>query len=101
MKKFVVAFIVMTLLLGLGIAGISVASVNKPLANIGKGLDNIVYGDVEVPDNMTQTNSKGSPAFEKCTSKTNDDVGRGIARVVGGVWQVLTFWYPQDEQASK
>ena len=72
------------------------ASTNKPLANLGEGLDNIVYGELEVPDNMVETNSKGSPAFSDCTSQTNDDVGRGIARFVGGVWQIATFWYPED-----
>ncbi len=73
------------------------ASTNKPLENLGEGLDNVFYGELEVPDNMNETNSKGTPAFNDCTEKTNDDVGRGIARFVGGVWQIATFWYPEDD----
>ncbi len=73
------------------------ASTNKPLKNLGSGLDNVVYGTVEVPDNIDQTGTKGSPAFDECTAKTDDDVGRGIARFVGGCWKIATFWYPEDD----
>jgi len=73
-----------------------IASENKPLKNLGAGLDNMVYGSVETPDNINKTNSKGTPV-DACTAKTKDDVGRGIARFVKGLWQVATFWYPEDK----
>ncbi|HNX91274.1 MAG TPA: hypothetical protein PKY78_04300 [Candidatus Omnitrophota bacterium] len=75
----------------------AMASTNKPLKNLGDGLDNVVYGHTEVPDSIDQTKTKGKPAYEKCTTATKDDVGRGAARVVGGVWRILTFWYPEDD----
>ena len=77
------------------------ASTNKPLKNLGQGLDDMFYGEVEIPDNMNETGSKGSPAYEDCTSATNDDVGRGIARFVGGLWRVVTFWYPEEDSSQQ
>jgi len=72
------------------------------LDNVGKGLNNVAYGGIETPDSVNKTNSKGTPAFEDCTDKTKDDVGRGIARVVGGLFQIATFWYtPEDKSATK
>jgi hypothetical protein len=73
------------------------ASTNKPLDNLGKGLDDMLYGVVEIPDNISETGTKGTPAYPSCTKKTNDDVGRGIARFVGGLWRAVTFWYPESE----
>ena len=92
MKKALMLLVVLTLVCNANVF----ASTNKPLENLGEGLDNVFYGDLEVPDNMNETNSKGTPAFEDCTAKTNDDVGRGIARFVGGIWQIATFWYPEE-----
>ena len=92
MKKLFIVLIVLVMVFNVS----AFASTNKPLQNLGEGLDNIVYGDVEVPDSINETNTKGTPAFTECTSATNDDVGRGIARFVGGIWQVATFWYPED-----
>lgn len=76
------------------------ASTNKPLKNLGQGLDDMVYGKMEVPDNINETGSKGSPAYDSCTEKTNDDFGRGVARFVGGAWRIVTFWYPEDDANS-
>ena len=98
MKKFLVLFMIITLLFSLGISERSFASTNKPLENLSKGLDDVFYGKVEIPDNMNQTGSKGTPAYSKCTAQTNDDVGRGIARIVGGLWRIATFWYPEDSK---
>ncbi|MDP8257924.1 MAG: hypothetical protein P9L90_00665 [Candidatus Aadella gelida] len=92
MKKVLILLVILTVMSNTCVF----ASTNKPLEKLGTGLDNVVYGDLEVPDNMNETNTKGTPAFSDCTSATNDDVGRGIARFVGGVWQIATFWYPED-----
>ncbi|MFH1837016.1 MAG: hypothetical protein ABH862_02720 [Candidatus Omnitrophota bacterium] len=92
MKKVLILLVILTIMGNV----CTFASTNKPLQKIGKGLDNVVYGDMEVSDCMNETKTKGSPAFTDCTSATNDDVGRGIARFVGGVWQLATFWYPED-----
>ena len=91
----VLAILVVIMLL----ANVSVlASTNKPLKNLSKGLDDMFYGEVEIPDSIDETHTKGTPAYPDCTLKTNDDVGRGIARFVGGLWQVATFWYPEEGQ---
>ena len=93
MKKIIAGLVIITLISSGSAFAISK---NEPLKNMSKGLDNVVYGIVEVPDNVDQGNAKGTRAFEDCTDKTKDDVGRGVARVVGGVWQLATFWYPKD-----
>jgi len=92
MKKFLVLFVIFVMLFNVS----AFASVNKPLQKLGKGLDDVVYGEVEIPNNINETNTKGKPAYPDCTAKTNDGVGRGIARFVGGVWEIATFWYPED-----
>lgn len=66
------------------------------LNKLQTGVNNVVYGSIETPDNINATNSKGTKAFSDCTDKTKDDVGRTIVRVVGGAYQMLTFWYPKD-----
>ncbi len=96
MKKLVAILIIVALAFTLGICRSSFASTNEPLKNIGKGLDDMFYGDVEVPDNMNETGTKGTPAYPECTDKTKDGVGRGIAKVVGGLWRIATFWYPEE-----
>jgi hypothetical protein len=93
MRKVLALLIVISLVLSSAAYAISR---NEPLKKLSNGLDNIVYGKMEVPDNINETNSKGSRAFSKCTDTTKDDVGRGIARIVGGVWELATFWYPVD-----
>ena len=93
MKKFIACVIILSIALSFEAFAISK---NEPLENLGKGLDNIVYGDLETPDNVNGTNSKGTKAFPECTDMTKDDVHRGIARIVGGLFQVLTFWYPTE-----
>ena len=96
MRKFFIFLVIVGLLFNVT----AFASTNKPLQNLGSGLDDMLYGVVEIPDNASETNTKGSPAYEDCTAKTNDDVGRGIARFVGGIWKVATFWYPEDSATT-
>ena len=95
MTRIIAGLILITLISSVNAFAISQ---NEPLKNMSKGLDNVVYGIVEVPDSVDQGNTKGAKAFEDCTDKTRDDVGRGVARVVGGVWQLATFWYPTDKK---
>ena len=92
MKKILILLVVFGLMANCMVF----ASTNKPLENLGKGLDEVAYGQIEVPDNINETDTKGTPAYPECTSKTDDGVGRGIARFVGGVWKIATFWYPED-----
>ena len=93
MKKFIAILLVLAFIPTLN--GFAISK-NEPLKKIAKGLDNIAYGTIEVPDNISETNSKGTKAFSDCTDTTKDGVGRGIARVVGGIWEIATFWYPED-----
>ena len=92
MKKILSILVILLLLLSVN----SFASTNKPLENLSDGLDDMFYGGVEVPDCIDETHTKGTPAYPDCTGDTKDDVGRGIARVVGGLWKVATFWYPEE-----
>lgn len=71
------------------------------LNKLNEGLNNVVYGAVETPDNINKTNSKGAKAFPECTDKTKDDVGRAIVRIVGGAFQIATFWYPKEAAAAQ
>lgn len=59
---------------------------------VSRGVNNIFYGPTETLVNLNDTETKGEP-IERCTPKTRTGVERGIARLVGGVWQVATFWY--------
>lgn len=89
--------VVALLLAGLFILSSSgIASENTPLKNLGKGLDTVTTGVIEIPDNINETNTKGTPAYPSCTDKTKSGLGRAIAKVVGGAWQLATFWYPSD-----
>ncbi|MBD3426252.1 MAG: hypothetical protein GF409_03355 [Candidatus Omnitrophica bacterium] len=96
MKKVLILFVIFVIAFNVN----AFASRNEPLKNIGDGLDEIVYGQIETPDSIDETGTKGSPAYSDCTAKTNDDVGRGIARFVGGIWRIATFWYPEDDTSS-
>ena len=58
---------------------------------ISRGVNNLFYGPTEIPDNMNQTNTKGT-AIEQTTQKTRTGVERGLARVGTGLWQIATFW---------
>jgi len=93
MKKFIVILIIVAFIPSLTAFAISK---NEPLKKLAKGLDNIAYGTIEIPNNINETNTKGKVPYSKCTDTTKDDVGRGIVRIVGGVWEALTFWYPED-----
>lgn len=93
MKKIIAIIIILSLIPSFSAFAISN---NEPLKKLGKGLNDIVYGTIEVPDNIDLTNSKGKVAYPNCTDATKDGVGRGIARVVGGIWEIATFWYPED-----
>ena len=57
-----------------------------------RAMNNILYGPLETPKNIDQTNTKGTQ-IDRCIPKTKSGVERGIARVVGGIWQLATFWY--------
>ena len=94
MKKVIAVVLILTFVSSLSAFAVSK---NEPLKKLSVGLDNVVYGSIEVPDNINETNSKGKKAFSDCTDTTKDGVGRGIARVVGGLWQMATCWYPVDE----
>jgi hypothetical protein len=75
-------------------------ALNQPLAKpydktkdrMSRSMNNIFYGQVEMPDNINNTKTKGE-AMDRCTKKTKSGVERGLARVVSGVWQLATFWY--------
>ena len=96
-KKIVIAAI-----LGLFIAStVNCFALDTPKDKASSGMNDIVYGQVEVPDNINATNSKGAKAYESCTDKTKTGVERGIARFVGGLWKVATFWYADTEEAKR
>jgi len=64
-----------------------------------RAMNNMFYGPAETPDNMVETNTKGTQ-MDRCTTKTKTGVERGIARLVGGMWQLATFWYADPGPAA-
>ena len=92
MKKIIAVLVIATFVFGYS----AFASQNEPLKKLSKGLNNVLYGTVEIPDSVNETGTKGTKAFKDCTESTKSDVGRGIARIVGGLWEIATFWYPSD-----
>jgi hypothetical protein len=93
MKKIIAIVLILSFITTFSAFAISK---NEPFKKLSRGLDNIVYGGVEVPDNINETGTKGQKAFKDCTDDTNDDVGRGIVRLVGGLLELATFWYPTE-----
>jgi len=100
MKKIAVIFIAALFILSTMGAYAAETALNQPLAKpydktkdrMSRAMNNIFYGPAEIPNNMTASGTKGE-AMERCTPKTKTGVERGIARMVGGVWQIATFWY--------
>lgn len=93
MKKIIVFLIIITFI---HMYSALAVSKNEPLRNLSNGLDNITYGVIEIPDNIDAAGAKGSRIGNDFTDKTKDDVGRGIARIIRGIWKIATFWYPTD-----
>ena len=93
MKKIIAVLLIVTFIPTFSALAISK---NEPFKKISIGLKNVTYGTIEVPDNINQTGSKGEKSFPECTDDTKDDIGRGITRIIGGLWEIATFWYPTD-----
>ncbi len=70
----------------------TVPPVEKTKDRISRGMNNLLYSHLEVPQNIDETKTKGT-AMDRCSGKTRSGVERGIARLFAGVWQVATFWY--------
>ena len=73
----------------------SVFALDKTKDRLKKGMDNIFIGQIECPDNINESKTKGTNVTD-CTNKTRTGVERAIARFVGGLWQLGTFWYSED-----
>jgi hypothetical protein len=104
LKKLAASAIVAIFILS--IAGICSAGseIDQPTAQpmektkdrLSRGMNNIFYGQIEVPKNIDETKTKGTKV-ERCSEKTRSGVERGIARTIAGLWQVATFWYSDPE----
>lgn len=100
MKKSLVFMVAALFILSAVGAYAAETALNQPLGKpyektkdrMSRAMNNIFYGPAEVPDNMTETSTKGE-AMDRCIPKTKTGVERGVARLVGGVWQIATFWY--------
>lgn len=71
----------------------------KTKDRLSRGMNNILYGPTEVPKNLDETKTKGTK-IDRCSEKTRSGVERGIARLVGGVWQIATFWYSDPDAVT-
>lgn len=99
LKKFITSAIVTIFILS-AIGAYAAESIDQPTIKpiektkdrASRAMNNILYGPVEVPKNIDETKTKGAK-IDRCTEKTRSGVERGIARIVGGVWQLATFWY--------
>ncbi len=65
----------------------------KTKDRISSGMNNLLYGPTEIPNNLDQTKSKGTKVEGNWNEKTKTGVERGIARVCTGIWKIATFWY--------
>ena len=65
-----------------------------PVRKLGRGTANFVFGIVEVPKNMIFITKEYGHAAG-ITYGTYLGVKRFILRELVGVWEVITFWYPQ------
>ena len=100
MKKFAVVIVSALFIFSTIGAYAAETALNQPLAKpydktkdrMSRAMNNIFYGPTEIPANISETKTKGE-AMDRCTPKTKGGVERGIARLVGGVWQIATFWY--------
>lgn len=96
MRKVVIAALISIFLFSTVAIGADTLRTDR----LKEGFDNIGFGLFEMPDNVNVTKTKGTPAFPDCTDKTKDDVGRMIVRVVGGLFQIATFWIPPKEKPA-
>lgn len=70
----------------------TVAGEESTKDRLSRGMNNLLYGPVETPKNMNETQTKGTKVAN-CDERTRTGLERGIARVFTGVWQLATFWY--------
>jgi hypothetical protein len=106
MKKSVLLLVVSIFILST-VGAYAASSSDQPTAQpmettkdrASRAMNNIFLGPSEIPDNMAQTNTKGTP-MDRCTKKTSTGVERGIARLFAGVWQLATFWYSDPGPAT-
>lgn len=88
------------ILLTIAIAGLSVADIQAPpqdrngfLRKLGRSLSNIVYGVNEIPVQWRKTNrEEGSSAA--ASAGTVRGVGKTIARLGFGIFELVTFPFP-------
>ena len=89
MKRIAVFLIVGIFIL----SAASVLAAETTTERLNKGLNDMLYGPVEGPDNISETKTKGAKVSDDCIDKTKTGVERAIARTFAGVWKVATFWY--------
>ncbi|MBN1526229.1 MAG: hypothetical protein JW919_01410 [Candidatus Omnitrophica bacterium] len=103
-KLFLLAIVSLFILSSIGAYAADTSQPTVPPTDTTKdrasrAMNNIFYGPAETPDNMAETNTKGTQ-MDRCTAKTKTGVERGIARLVGGIWQLATFWYSDPGPAA-
>jgi hypothetical protein len=76
------------------------ASTNKPLTNAGEGLKEMASAGSSAPVCAKNTGTKAVVPCNDCAPKTSDAVGKGIARFVGGLLKVATFWCPEGDNTT-
>lgn len=100
-KGGVVKKISILLVFLLAFPGVNVfASTNKPLKNICEGLKEMACAGSNSPACANVADSKEVVSCNDRSSRTSDEVGKGIARFVGGLLRVATFWYPEDDTTT-
>ena len=65
-----------------------------PVRKLGRGTANLLFGIIEIPKNMIYIGKVyGGPAG--VTYGTYLGIKRFILRELIGIWEIITFWYPQ------
>jgi hypothetical protein len=61
-----------------------------------KVMSTLLPGPPEIAYAVNNPSSK-TAAADNCPRKTNSRLEKGIASVMGGVWQLATFWCPESD----
>ena len=62
-------------------------------------MNSLLPGPPEIPCNTDPSAAVGANS-DRCACRTKSRIENGIVSVVGGVWQIATFWCPDTECAE-
>lgn len=64
-----------------------------------KVMSTLLPGPPEISYAMSNSGTK-TTGVNNCPCKANSRLEKGIVSVVGGVWQLVTFWCPESDRSA-